>query len=86
MAKQFPKNDELCKVIGLNIKRLRKIKGLTQTELGEALGMSGHKPISTWEAGNPDITVSQLKAVADFLGVKSWDEFKRTDWMEESES
>ena len=81
MAKQFPKDDELCKVIGLNIRRLRRDKELTQAELGKAFGMAGNKAISDWETGNSDITVSQLKAVADFLGVKTWDEFTRTDWM-----
>lgn len=85
MAIQFQKDDELCKAIGLNIKRFRKAKGLTQTELGKALGMAGNKVISYWEAGIPDITVSQLKAAAEFLGVEDWNEFKRTDWMEESE-
>ncbi len=57
-------NDHL---IGIQISKFRKIAGLTQEELGEAVGISG-QAVSRWECGGaPDVTL--LPAIADKLGV-----------------
>lgn len=54
-------------IIGLQISKFRKAAGLTQEELGEAVGISG-QAVSRWECGGaPDITL--LPAIADKLGV-----------------
>lgn len=54
-------------VIGIQISNFRKKAGLTQEELGEAVGISG-QAVSRWECGGaPDITL--LPAIADTLGV-----------------
>lgn len=53
--------------IGKEIASLRKAAGLTQEELGKAVGVST-QAVSRWECGGtPDITL--LPAVADRLGV-----------------
>lgn len=57
-------NDHL---VGIQISKFRKAIGLTQEELGEAVGISG-QAVSRWECGGaPDITL--LPAIADTLGV-----------------
>ncbi len=48
-------NDQL---IGAQISKFRKAAGLTQEELGEAVGISG-QAVSRWECGGaPDVTDS----------------------------
>ena len=54
-------------LIGTQISKFRKAAGLTQEELGEAVGISG-QAVSRWECGGaPDVTL--LPAIADKLGV-----------------
>ncbi len=54
-------------MIGEQIQKFRKEAGLTQKELGEALGISS-SAVSQWETGGtPDISL--LPALADRLGV-----------------
>jgi len=54
--------------VGRLISKLRKESNLTQTELGEKIGVSP-KTISKWECGNglPDITF--LKKISDIFGI-----------------
>ena len=54
-------------LIGIQISKFRKAAGLTQVELGEAVGISS-QAVSRWECGGtPDVTL--LPAIADTLGV-----------------
>ncbi len=54
-------------VVGEQILKFRKEKGLTQRELGEAIGVSG-SAVSQWESGGtPDISL--LPVLSDVLGV-----------------
>ena len=54
--------------VGKNVKRLRQNKGITQEQLGDALGISG-QAISKWEneTALPDITI--LPTLADYFGI-----------------
>ena len=52
------------------IYELRKQRGLSQKELGEAVGLS-HKAISTIESGSRSTTVEKLVLLADFFGVST---------------
>jgi len=56
------------RMLGETIYQLRKAKGLSQTELGELVGVS-NKAVSKWETyeANPDITLLPLLAMS--LGV-----------------
>ena len=56
------------KQIGYIIKRYRKQKGLTQTELAEAMGYKDKTSISKIERGIATITVEQSKQIAKVLG------------------
>lgn len=60
--------DDIKDIIAKNIADLRRRKGLTQTELAQALQYSD-KAVSKWERGEslPDVRV--LKALADTFGV-----------------
>ena len=50
--------------------QLRKERGLSQRELGDAVGLS-HKAISTLESGSRSTTIEKLIALADFFGVST---------------
>ena len=52
------------------IYKLRKQRGLSQKELGEAVGLS-HKAISTIESGSRSTTIEKLVLLADFFGVST---------------
>lgn len=56
--------------IGEKIKNERKALGLTQTELGEKLGVQKNA-VSKWECGRvDDIPSSKIKAMAALFGVQ----------------
>lgn len=56
--------------VGDKIKFLRKSKGLTQTELGEIVGVKKNA-VSKWECGRvEDIPTSTIKALATIFEVK----------------
>lgn len=64
-------------IVGEQILRFRKEKGLTQRELGEAIGVSS-SAVSQWESGGtPDISL--LPALSDILGVTVDALFGRTE-------
>lgn len=52
------------------IYNLRKHRGLSQKELGEAVGLS-HKAISTIESGARSTTIEKLILLADFFQVST---------------
>ena len=52
------------------IYELRNQRGLSQKELGEAVGLS-HKAISTIESGSRSTTIEKLVLLADFFGVST---------------
>ena len=64
-------------IVGEQISKFRKEKGLTQRELGEAIGVSS-SAVSQWESGGtPDISL--LPALSDILGVTVDALFGRTE-------
>lgn len=55
--------------VGEKIKQQRKALGLTQTELGEKLGVQKNA-VSKWETGRvDDIPGSKIRAMAELFGV-----------------
>ena len=56
------------KMLGDTIHRLRKEKGLSQSELGEAVGVS-NKAVSKWETHDANPDISLLPLLAKTLGV-----------------
>ena len=55
--------------VGEKIKQQRKALGMTQTELGEKLGVQKNA-VSKWECGRvDDIPASKIKAMAALFGV-----------------
>ena len=57
--------------VGVKIKEYRKKMGLTQTELGEMLGVQKNA-VSKWECGRvEDIPCAKIKAMATIFGVSA---------------
>ena len=54
--------------IGAHIKQIRKAAGLSQTKLGQALGIS-FQQIQKYETGQSRIAAERLQQIADALGV-----------------
>lgn len=54
--------------VGDKIKSLRKAKGMTQTELGERVGVQKNA-VSKWECGRVDVPTPTLKALAALFDV-----------------
>lgn len=55
-------------IIGANIMRLRKEKGMTQEQLANALGLS-YQAVSKWETGNSSPDISVLPLLAELFSV-----------------
>ncbi|MDE7385365.1 MAG: helix-turn-helix domain-containing protein [Anaeroplasmataceae bacterium] len=69
-------------IVGKQILKFRKEKGLTQKELGEAIGVSS-SAVSQWESGGtPDISL--LPALSDVFGVTVDALFGRTEVRREN--
>lgn len=54
------------------IRALRESKGMTQTELAEALGVD-QTTVSAWERGVAEPTLANLRRLADVLGIAPGD-------------
>lgn len=54
--------------IGNEIKRLRKLKGISQNDLAEVLHVTAQS-ISKWESGGSFPDINQLPAIASFFGI-----------------
>ena len=61
--------EDIKQQVGHLIHKTRKSKGLTQSELGEKLGI-GKTTINKYESGIHNITVETLKRVMDVMDVK----------------
>ena len=54
--------------IGENIRSLRESRGITQAQLGDAVGVS-EKAVSAWETGKRVPGIGTVEKLAEFLGV-----------------
>ncbi len=61
--------DELVSVVAANVKRYRKIIGMTQTDLANAIG-SCQEHISDIERGKIKIGVDTLAKIGEAVGVE----------------
>lgn len=57
-------------ILSERVLQLRKQRGLSQKELGDAVGLS-HKAISTIESGSRGTSLEKLIALAKFFGVST---------------
>lgn len=58
--------------IGEKIKALRKLNGLDQKQLGDALNVS-NKTISSWEANRTEPKMDMIEKMCDVFGCKKTD-------------
>ncbi len=64
--------DQIDVEVGLNLRRVRLARGYSQTELGEALGIS-FQQIQKYERGANRVSASMLVKAARFLKVRAVD-------------
>ena len=57
-------------MLGDELKRLRKQRGFTQGQLGEAFGLS-QATIASWENGTRQPTTDFIPTIAEFFGVSA---------------
>lgn len=67
---------EIKENIARNLKYYRDLKGLTQRELAEKLGIK-HNTISSWENGTNSIDAAVLMEICDLLGVSLCEMYKQ---------
>lgn len=70
--------DKICKLLGSNIKKYRKLRGYTQESLAEALGME-IKSLSLVETGRGFVSSNTLAKLSDVLGVAPAELFSGED-------
>ena len=70
--------DKICKLLGNNIKKYRKLRGYTQESLAEALGME-IKSLSLVETGRGFVSSNTLAKLSDVLGVAPAELFSGED-------
>ena len=68
--------EDIRKGLGKRIRTLRKLKALTQEELGEKAGIS-YKFVGEIERGEVNPSLDSLVRIANALGVKAGDLFPR---------
>lgn len=70
MASRFrtPEGEETARRIGVRIRDARMARGLSQKQLGRALGVS-HQAVNKYEQANVDLSIGRLLALAEALGV-----------------
>ncbi len=62
-------------IIGLNLKKLRESKGLTQNEVAHYLSIS-RSAIAQYESGGRNVPISHLLKLSDLYGIKESDLLK----------
>jgi transcriptional regulator with XRE-family HTH domain len=70
--------DTVDKLVGRNIRVLRLAKGLSQTELADALGVT-FQQVQKYEKGINRVGSGRLLKISALLGVKITDFFEGTD-------
>lgn len=75
--------NHICKILGNNIKRIRKAKGLTQDHLAELLGVE-IKSLSLIETGRGFVSAKTLENLTNVLNVTASELFD-TDENKEPE-
>lgn len=70
--------DYICKILGTNIKKYRKLRGLTQEKLAEAVELE-IRTLSLVETGKSFVSSKTLSNLSAVLDVKPADLFEFTD-------
>ena len=55
------------KIIGRNLRTLRKSLNLSQQQVAESIGLSHHSIISLWESGERPISLGNLQRLAEIF-------------------
>ena len=71
--------NQVCKVLGDNIKKFRKIKGITQNELAEQVGLEV-KSLSLIETGKGFVSAKTLEKLSLILNVSYSDLFNSQNY------
>lgn len=69
---------DVSKYVGMQIRKYRKMRNMTQKELGLKIGVK-HNTISSYEAGTNEPEQNTLFSIADVLGISINDLFPKTN-------
>ena len=70
MKPKDPSVERHRRLVGRNIRKIRKARGITQRELGNALGVSNQQ-VSRIESGQRNISVDALFVISRCLGCET---------------
>ena len=70
-AKKIKRNDEAIMNLGRNIRKFRKLKGLTIAQLAYACEIEP-KQLYNYEYGKVDTNITNLTLIAEHLGVEAY--------------
>ena len=70
-AKKFRRNDEAIKNLGRNIRKYRKLKGLTIAQLAYSCEIEP-KQLYNYEYGKVDTNITILTLIAEHQGVEAY--------------
>jgi len=70
--------------VGLNLRRLRRVRGLSQADVGDALGIT-FQQVQKYERGANRVSASMLVKAARFLGVPAADLLPPDDRVKSTE-
>lgn len=68
--------EEAKRIFGINLRKIRMAKGISQEELSLKLGYSSRSSINKIESGERDMPRSKVELAAKILGVSPLDLFK----------
>ncbi len=84
MSKKKAKPEKIDVFVGRNLKNLRFTAGISQTKMGEILGVS-YQQLQKYERGSNRLPVSSLYKLKHLLDVPYERFFKGIEWAEDSE-
>lgn len=63
--------NSIAKILGQNIERERSVRGLSQADLGQEVGVTG-QTVYRWEKEKTWPTAQNVEDLAKFFGVPNW--------------
>jgi Helix-turn-helix. len=69
MARKNPKDEQAIKKLAQNVRKQRKLKGLSMIELSELCDVD-YRTISNIELGNANTTISMITIIAKALDIQ----------------
>lgn len=69
MHKSIEAGRKIAVILGVRLREVRKLRGLTQAEVGDRLGGAASISLSRWENGRSEISLSRLLELSAVYGI-----------------